>query len=186
MIFTIGVHSTLSFYNAFFAIYYRNMGADNGLLGWSIFIASVSEVFFLLYGDKVITKFGIKRTLFSAAFIAVIRWALFAAITDIYIILILQLLHGLIFIVLAYSMSMYINNKVPDELKASGQTLNAVVSMGISKIIGNIGGGMLSDVIGIKQVFLCSSITVIVFILVFGVIFLLIGKNTDQYKRGTA
>ncbi|NLD48906.1 MAG: MFS transporter, partial [Clostridiaceae bacterium] len=113
MIFTVSIHGTLSFYNAFFGIYYTQMGADNALLGWAIFLSAISEVFFLIWGDRVIRKIGIKPTLFGAGLIAVIRWLLFGFVENIYLVLALQVLHGFIFIVLSYSMAMYINREVP-------------------------------------------------------------------------
>lgn len=176
------IQATLSFYNAFFSIYYKDMGADNSLLGWAMFIGAVSEVFFLLLGDRVISKFGIKATLFGAAFIAVVRWALLGIVSNIFVILALQVLHGFIFIVLAYSMATYINNKVPKELKASGQTLNAVISGGLARIIGNIGGGMISDIIGIRHVFIYCSITVVAAICIFAAIFVVSSKRNQSIE----
>lgn len=153
------------------------MGADSTLLGWAIFIASVSEVFFLFKGDKIIEKLGIRNTLLGAAIIAVIRWLLLGVVSNIYIILVMQVLHGFIYIVLSYSMANYINKEVPKELKASGQTLNSVITAGFSKLIGNIGGGMLSDVIGIRQVFLLGSLIILFSIAIFYGIFI---KNVKQ------
>jgi len=77
----------------------------------------------------------------------------FGLINNIFAVLALQILHGFIFIVLAYSMATYINNEMPPELKASGQTVNSVIGLGISRIIGSTGGGVISDLIGIRQVF---------------------------------
>lgn len=174
---TIAVHTSIGFYNSFFSIYYKSMGADNTIIGWAIFIASISEVLFLIIGDGIIKRLGIKLTLFGAAFVSIIRWAAFGLVDNIYVIPALQILHGFTFIVLAYSMSIYINNEVPSELKASGQTINAVVGVGLSKIIGSIGGGALSDFIGIRQVFFANALIILVWIVVFGAIFFVRSKR---------
>lgn len=185
MIFTVSIHGTLSFYNAFFGIYYTQMGADNALLGWAVFISAISEVFFLIWGDRVILKIGIKPTLFGAALVAVIRWLFLGFVNNVYLVLALQVLHGFIYIVLSYSMAMYINKEVPQELKASGQSLNAVITLGVSKIIGNIGGGMLSDRLGIRQVFIYCAITVAVFMAAFGVAFLVRSRKKQILSGNT-
>ncbi|GAE90157.1 3-phenylpropionic acid transporter [Acetivibrio straminisolvens JCM 21531] len=177
--FTVVVHTTMGFYNTFFPIYYKNMGADNTILGLAVFIGSASEIIFLLFGDKIIKRLGIKLTLFGAAFIAVIRWAGLGMIDNIYLVLVLQILHGFMFIVLAYSMATYINNEVPPELKASGQTVNSVIGLGISRIIGSTGGGAVSDLIGIRQVFFLNSVVVLVSIIVFASIFFIRSKNKN-------
>jgi PPP family 3-phenylpropionic acid transporter len=176
--FTVVVQITIGYYNSFFSIYYKEMGADNSILGWATFIACMSEVVFLLIGDRVIKRFGIKLTMICAAFIAVFRWALMGVVNNIYLILILQLLHGFTFIVIFYSMAMYINEKVQDELKASGQALNSAVGMGFTRIIGSVAGGVLSDYIGIRQVFTLSSIAVLVSIIVFVPIFMAISRKS--------
>ncbi|MDQ2085496.1 MFS transporter [Herbivorax sp. ANBcel31] len=169
--FTVAIHSTLAFYNTFFGIYYTGIGADSSLLGWAIFIASVSEVFFLLWGDRVIDKLGIKSTLLGAGLICAIRWGVLGLSNNIYIIMLSQVLHGFTFIVLAYSMATYINNEVPKELRASGQTLNAVICLGLSRIIGSIGGGIFSDFVGVKQVFLYASLIIFLSLCIFKLIF---------------
>ena len=46
------------------------------------------------------------------------------------------------------SMSKYINDTIPDELKASGQMLIAVVGFGMARVFGILGGGLLSDALG--------------------------------------
>lgn len=100
-------------------------------------------------------------------------------IDNIYLVLVLQILHGFMFIVLAYSMATYINNEVPPELKASGQTVNSVIGLGISRIIGSTGGGAVSDLIGIRQVFFLNSVVVLVSIIVFASIFFIRSKNKN-------
>ncbi|ADU74123.1 PPP family 3-phenylpropionic acid transporter [Acetivibrio thermocellus AD2] len=170
--FTLVIHTTMGFYNTFFPIYYKNMGADNTILGLAVFIGSASEIIFLVFGDRIIKRLGIKFTLFGAAVVAVVRWASLGLINNIFAVLALQILHGFIFIVLAYSMATYINNEMPPELKASGQTVNSVIGLGISRIIGSTGGGVISDLIGIRQVFFLNSVIVLASIVIFGAIFL--------------
>jgi len=137
-----------------------------------VFIGSASEIIFLVFGDRIIKRLGIKFTLFGAAVVAVVRWASLGLINNIFAVLALQILHGFIFIVLAYSMATYINNEMPPELKASGQTVNSVIGLGISRIIGSTGGGVISDLIGIRQVFFLNSVIVLASIVIFGAIFL--------------
>ena len=154
------------------------MGADNRILGWATFISCISEIIFLVIGDKIIKRFGIKLTMICAAFVAVIRWLFMGIVNNVYFVLVLQFLHGFTFIVIAYSMALYINEKVRDELKASGQALNSAVGTGFTRIIGSIAGGMLSDYIGIRNVFVLSSIAVLISIIIFVPIFMTISKKS--------
>lgn len=166
------VQVTLGFYYTYFPLYFKQLGGSSSFLGWVYFISAVSEVPFLLYADRILKKIGTRYALLGATLIAAIRWLLIFLVTKPYVFLPLQLLHGLIFIVLYYSMATYINEEVPKELKASGQTINNLIGMGISRIMGSLLGGFLSDIYGIKTMFLYNSILAFATVLVFGYVFL--------------
>jgi len=165
------VQITLGYYYAFFPIYFNQLGADNGLLGWSMLFASLSELPFLLFGHKIIERFSIPVVLVGTAFFAGLRWLLLYFVHNPYLVLPIQLLHGAIFIVLSVTLAIYINQEVPKELKASGQTMNGLISLGLARIIGSMAGGIASEYVGMREVFLYNSfvafITFIVFIFVF-------------------
>jgi MFS transporter, PPP family, 3-phenylpropionic acid transporter len=171
MFFSFIIQCTLGYYYTFFPIYYSEMGADNSLLGWAMFLSALSEIPFLLFADKIINRFGIKKVLLSTAFFAGVRWLLLYLVDNPYIVLPIQMFHGVIFIVLMVTIAMYINKEVPKELKASGQTMYGLISMGIARIVGSILGGVTSDYIGMAEVFLYNSIiaflTLIIFIYIF-------------------
>lgn len=148
----------MGFYYTYFPIYFRKIGGSNELLGLAYFISAMSEIPFLLYADKILKRIGTRWALIGASGVAALRWLIISFIPNAYLVLPFQLLHGLIFIVLYYSMATYINQEVPKELKASGQTVNNLIGMGISRIVGSLLGGFLSDLYGIKMVFLYNSV----------------------------
>ena len=174
------IQVTLGFYYSFFPIYYKHLGASTALLGWVMFVSSVSEIPFLLFADKIIRKMGIQATLILSALIMGIRWILLHYVTDIYAILAVNVAHGFSFIVFAYCLATYINSNVPRELRASGQTMNALLCMGLARILGSILGGVSSDAVGIGQVFLYTSLINIAASSVFCAAILLRRKNKKQ------
>lgn len=150
--------TTLSFFYAFFAIYFRQMGGNSRMLGWAMFIAAICEVPFLFFAHRIIKRLGPKGTLIGAGLVMALRWLLLSFVTNPYWVLPLQALHGLSFIVISYTMVTYINDHVPLELKASGQTFFGLVGMGISRIVASLLGGALSDLLGIRQVFFYNAL----------------------------
>lgn len=141
-------------------MYYKELGADNGLLGWSMVISALSEVPFLLLSSRLFSRFSISSILLAASGAAAARWLLFGMIDNPYAILPVQILHGMIFIVVSVTMSVFINKEVPQELRASGQTLNALLNLGAARIIGSYVGGFASEAAGMKSVFLyCAIVT---------------------------
>ena len=168
MAFALVFNVSISFYSAFFPLWYGQMTTDNVLIGWAVFIAAISEIPFLLLAEKILKKFGTRLTMLGAAVVAAARWGMFYYISDVRLVLPLQVLHGLMYIVVAYSMAVYINRETPKELKATGQTVYWAVCGGGARIIGTMLGGMLSQAYGIRRVFLYNSFLVLAAACVFG------------------
>jgi PPP family 3-phenylpropionic acid transporter len=162
---------TLGFFYSFFGIYLKEMGGDNGLLGWAMFLSAIFEVPFLLFANRIINKLGTRNALVMSGSAMALRWTLLHFIKNPLWVLPVQMLHGLSFIVVSYSMATYINQKVPMELKASGQALFGFLSMGVARIISTLLGGYLSDLFGIRQIFLYSACLIIVSTFLFLLLF---------------
>ncbi|NIK75299.1 PPP family 3-phenylpropionic acid transporter [Paenibacillus castaneae] len=162
---------TLGYYYAFFPMYFRELGGDNVLLGWSMVISSLSEVPFLLFADKIFKRVRIPYILLGAACFTALRWYLFSVIETPIWALPVQALHGLIFIVLTVTMATYINKEVPKELKASGQTFNGLMNLGVARIIGSLAGGIATTSFGLRRVFMYNSIIALVCVAVFAMFF---------------
>lgn len=148
---------TLGYYYSFFPIYFRELGADNVMIGWSMVISSLSEIPFLLFANRLMERVRLTHILLISSFAAALRWICFSFTENPYWVLPAQALHGLIFIVLTVTMAMYINREVPKELKASGQTLNGLLSLGVARIIGSFFGGFASEAYGMRSVFLFNA-----------------------------
>lgn len=159
--------ATMGFFYAFFAIYFRQMGGDSGLLGWAMFISAIFEIPFLFFAHRIVDKLGPKFTLIGSGMVIALRWMLLYYVTNPYIILPLQALHGLSFIVISFTMVIYINKNVPKELKASGQTMFGLIGMGVSRIIATLFGGYISDQVGIRQVFYYNAWIIVIATLMF-------------------
>lgn len=164
--FALIIQITLGYYYTFFSIYYQQLGASKTLIGWSNFIAAMSETPFLLFSHIVLKKIKTPHVLIIAGSAAALRWLLLGLTVNPFSILVFQLLHGFINIVITVSLAMYINEFVPDELKASGQALNGLVCTGIARILGSLLGGYFSDVFGIKNMFLYNSVLVFITVLI--------------------
>lgn len=165
---------TYGFLASFSPVYYKSMGANNSLIGIVMFISAMSEIPFLLFADKILDRLGVKIVLLLSSGVMAVRMLLLYMTHNVYLILPISLLHGLTFIVFVYSLATYINKEVPKELKATGQTINGFIGIGVARIIGNIAGGILSDKIGSRQVFFYVSLLELMTVIIFGSIFILI------------
>ena len=140
---------TMGYFYSFFSIHFTSLpGGTNGLLGLCYFISAMSEVPFLLNADRLYKKLGVGKLMSISAFALTLRWIILASTGSAYVAMASQLLHSWGFIVMTVSMSKYINDTIPDELKASGQMLIAVVGFGIARAFGILGGGLVASVMG--------------------------------------
>jgi PPP family 3-phenylpropionic acid transporter len=151
------------------------------MIGWSNFIAAMSETPFLLFSHVILKKIKTQQALVIAGSAAAVRWLLLGVTVSPFSILAFQLLHGLINIVVTVSLAMYINEYIPKELKSSGQALNGLVCTGIARILGSLMGGYFSDVFGIKNMFLYNSAITFITVLIF--IILISGKMLIKQKQ---
>ena len=167
--FVLPLQATMGYFYTFFSNHFMTLeGANSSLLGVCYFISACSEVPYLLLSDRLFKKIGAGKLLCISAGTLLIRWILLATTHDYRIAMFSQVFHGWGFIVMTVALSKYINLTVPAELKASGQMLLAVVSFGIARVIGNFGGGMLADAMGMQNVFFVSAAICLVTFLVFG------------------
>jgi PPP family 3-phenylpropionic acid transporter len=147
------LQTLLGYYYTFYPIYMYNMGGNSVLLGWSMVISSLSEVPFLLLSGLILKRVRVAPILLAVSLVSALRWFAFSFTDNAAWFLPAQLLHGLMFIVLTVTMAVYINSEVPKELKASGQSVNALMTAGVARISGSFFGGIASDAFGIRQVF---------------------------------
>ena len=150
---TLGMHYT------FFGIHFRGLGGTMGMLGLAAFCASMLELPFTLNARRLIRWLGgPEKTLLLALTVMAARWLLASLATTPLQLLFINCLHGFSFVVTAITMTLFIGEHVPPEMKASGQTLHGMLSAGAARILGSVGGGLLISLWGIPGMFLAACV----------------------------
>jgi predicted MFS family arabinose efflux permease len=80
-------------------------------------------------------------------------------------------MQGLTFMVMYFSCVTYVSNHVNNNKESQGQSILVMFQSGIGAILGNILGGKLVDLVGIKQTFRCAAIFIIIVIIITGFIY---------------
>ena len=151
------LQTTLGCFYSYFAIFFTALpGAGGGRLGLSLFLATLSEAPFLLAGDRLFRRFGAGRLLLLAALSLGVRFLMLGFARSAALATASQLLHGLGFVVMTFSMAEYVSRSVPPDLRASGQTLAAAVS-GLARVTGSLLGGLIGEKLGLRAAFLCAA-----------------------------
>ena len=159
---------TLGMHYSFYGVYFRELGGTTALLGLAAFCASILELPFAFFSKRIIDKLGgPEKTLLASITVMTLRWALVSQAASPVFLLFVNCLHGFSFIVLAITITVFIGEHVPPEMKASGQTLNGMLAFGVSRILGSVTGGMLIGSWGISGMFLTAALVNMLGLLVF-------------------
>lgn len=169
---------------AFLTLTLSELGAGEGLIGWSLMISAISEIpiFYLLskYGDKIkeLPLLGFASLMYA------LRFLLMGLASDPISVLAVQTLHSVTFGVFYVTAVRYITRLVPGRYRATGMALFTVFWSSASGLISGSFGGMLFESAGRTSFYYLA--TALAFLASLG--FLgrhLFAKPTDTFMDGT-
>ncbi len=165
--FSLVFYMGLNFYYNFYAIYFRTIGGTSAQIGIMMFVCASTEVPCLLFMNRLIKRFGTRRVLICAGLVTSLRWFLLFLLNDPTLIIAANLLHGFGFTAFSYSIITYISEHVPKDLRATTQSLNALISSICSRVIFGFIGGIASEMLGANHIMLVSCVVMILATAVF-------------------
>ncbi|MBN1483016.1 MFS transporter [candidate division KSB1 bacterium] len=152
-LFGIGVSPLYIFIN----LYFRDIGAGNELIGLGFAIMAISEVPFFFLAGSFVKRWGAAKILLLAIATAIVRLGLYSLISNPLIAVFLGLAQGLNFSLFWVVVVEIMHNLVPEQYRATAQSLIWAFHIGGGLTIGNMSIGWLSDVLPMQQVMLLAS-----------------------------
>ena len=149
---------SLGFFFSFHSIYSLEQGVSTTILGTAIMVGSFSQFPFMVFFDRINKRFRIVDLLTVSGLILTLRWFLYSTILSPETIIPMWLLHGGTYIVIYLCLADYVHRHVRPELQASGQMMNAVIIMGISRAAGSALGGAAAHSFGLQTAFLMAAV----------------------------
>jgi len=150
-------------------LYAQQLGFDNALCGALSAIAAVPEIALFLLIDKALTRIPPKRMILCALGLQAARLMItylsgFCGAFTLPMILMGQLLQAFTYLPCYYCAAQLIHERFPANLKSTAQTLLALATTGVGRVMANLVGGWLSepDVLGLQNTFLVFSVLVAV------------------------
>jgi PPP family 3-phenylpropionic acid transporter len=134
--------------HSFWFLYLKALGATSFLMGFSLTVAMLSEMVIFFLSDRLLHRFGPRNLLMLSIAIRVGQLLAYSWITNPYLALTFQLLHGPGFAAMWVAAVAYVNEITPKGLSATGQGLLNSVSFGFALAIGAILGGFLYEQVG--------------------------------------
>lgn len=145
--------------DSYIGIYIVELGGTERLIGWSWFIAVMSEA--LVFGTAVywFRKFNPLFFIIIAAVLYAIRWFIYGSATSPYYILAFQALHGVTFGVFFTAAFDYVTRIIPSFLQSTGHLIFYSVLFGVSGIIASMGGGFIIENYGGQTLYQVMGVT---------------------------
>ncbi|MFY0543730.1 MFS transporter [Brevibacillus sp. H7] len=138
----------------FLGVFIQSLGGSAGMVGQAWFFAAVSEVVFFAWSGRWMRPGTEIKLITLAAAVYAVRYTLCYLVTDPQWVVWLQLLQGITFAVFYSASIQYLYRMIPEEWRATGQTVLAVVFFGISGIVGSLVGGWVFHAFGGSQLYL--------------------------------
>lgn len=172
LIFNITYFVGTAFFFQFYPIYFHeDLGASSQMVGMLSFASAMSEIPFFWYAYKIEKKFGVEKVMLFAGLATALRWFLLFFVSNHYLILLINMLSGCGYVGFSYCLIKYINDNVPKSMKATAQSLNAILGTVVSRIIFAPIGGYLSDVLGVRNVLIIGGVVMLAGVIIFKLTF---------------
>lgn len=149
--FTVLAHASLY---TFFSLYLDELGRAKSTVGllWAVSVAA--EIVFFWWQGRFFERLPPHAWLQWAAGVSVLRFAATAAFgAHLEVLLLAQALHAVTFAAQHAACISLIAHHFPGALRGRGQALYSVLGYGLSGAVGGIGGGWLSQRLGLAAVF---------------------------------
>ncbi len=126
-------------------VYMQSLGASKTLMGFALTISTISEIPALFFSNHLLRRFGARGMLIIAMTTIGLRLAGYSLTTQPWVVLVIQLCHGLTFAAIYTAGVHYADQIAPPGMKATTQGMFTGTYMGFGSAAGGLLGGVLMD-----------------------------------------
>jgi PPP family 3-phenylpropionic acid transporter len=153
--------------SGFLFLYMNDLGASKTLMGLSLTVATISELPIFFYSNRLLKRWGARGLLLIALAAYVVRALAYTVVSEPWVFLVIQLLHGLTFSAMWVAGVSYADYLAPEGLGATAQGLFSAVLYGLGGIAGGLIAGLLYDELGAVAMFRWAAAFALVGLLIF-------------------
>jgi PPP family 3-phenylpropionic acid transporter len=146
MVFIAGVG--MATINNYLFVYMESLGASKPLMGLALTASTLSEIPALFFSDRLLRRFGTRGMLIIAMTAIGLRLIAYSLATQPWVVLVIQLVHGLTFAAIFIAGVHYADQIAPPGMKATTQGMFGSTLMGFGSAAGGLLGGLLLQASG--------------------------------------
>lgn len=143
---------TVPMYNSYFPLYIEARHLPQSLISLSFMLSSGSELLTMPFTSKLYARRGPRFMLTMSGLAYAVRWSVLGFAQSPFLLVGVQLLHGVAFGFFYTSAVTYLRSAVPRHRLATGQTLFAATTA-LGNVCGNVYGGALFGKVGPEHFF---------------------------------
>ncbi|MGO4275601.1 MFS transporter, partial [Paenibacillus sp. TAF58] len=143
--------------DALLGLYLNKLGATDSMVSWAWAIAACTEIPVFAYINRYIHRYHELTILGLVSVLYTMRWLLYMLFSDPWVLIGLQTTHMVTFAVLWIVAVQYVVRLLPEQFGSTGQSILAMVFMGLAGIIGGSVGGWLSEQWGGASMYVFAS-----------------------------
>jgi PPP family 3-phenylpropionic acid transporter len=155
--------------NNYVFLYLADLGANKTLMGVSQTMSTLSEMPVFFFSAVLLRKFGARGLLLLSLSAYVVRLLAYTLLPPVWLVLPINLLHGLTFSAMWVAGVSYANEVAPKGMGATAQGLFAGMTMGLGSAAGALLGGLMYDSLGTTVMFRVAAGIVLVGLTFFAV-----------------
>ncbi len=131
--------------NNYLFVYMQSLGASKTLMGFALTVSTLSEIPALFFSDRLLRRFGARGMLVIAMTTIGLRLVCYALTMQPWVVLVIQLCHGLTFAVIFTAGVHFAGQIAPPGMQATTQGMFSGMLMGFGSAAGGLLGGLLLD-----------------------------------------
>ena len=153
--------------SAYLFLYMQSLGGNKALMGLALTFATISEIPFLYYSDRLLAHWGARRLLMLSLVVFAFRALALSLIQTAWLVLPLQLLHGASFATMWVASVSYADKLAPPGMGATAQGLLSGAMFGLGAAFGGFVGGLLFAGIGGSMMYRWTSVALLIGLVLF-------------------
>ena len=171
--------------NNYLFVYMQSLGASKTLMGFALTVSTISEIPAMFFSDRLLRRFGARGMLVIAMTTIGLRLLCYSLTTQPWVVLVIQLVHGLTFAAIYTAGVHYADQIAPPGMKSTTQGMFSGTLMGFGSAAGGLLGGLLLDRFSPGGMYAFSGTLVLVGLIVFLIVERRLVAKTEQSRINT-
>ena len=124
-----------------------SIGVSSANLPAVMTIAQFAEIFVMAFGlSWALKRYGMRKTLAIGVVAWPIRYVIFAFGTPAWLVIVSLALHGFCYVFFFVAAFIYVDKVAPPDIRASAQSMIAIVALGLGRFLGSLFAGKIQEV----------------------------------------